>query len=491
MADSHKSTIKSLMSEHGIFVSFSVEGTCEDTGAPHLERETIRAAESAQMPYSLIVYGALGARFPVTEKGTPFFESLSPGNTVGTECFIIGIYEIRGQEVTLKQKVVVEMASRVRNLPPYLFAAIDSMKQEATAKGVDVIDMSIGDPDLPTPDHIVASMKEAVQKPEHHRYPSYEGMLSFRQAVSQWYGRRFNVTVDPQSEVLSLIGSKEGIGHIPLAFVNPGDHVLVPSPGYPVYPVSTLFAGGASFLMPLREENGFLPDFASIPENVLKNARLMFINYPNNPTSAVAPRAFFQETIALAAKHNIIVCHDAAYSEIYFDDEKPFSFLEIDGAKEVGIEFHSLSKTYNMTGWRIGFAVGNRDVIAGLGKIKTNIDSGVFQAIQEAGITALGTDDKILSGIRRTYQERRDVLYTGLKGIGMELAKPKASFYLWAKVPSGFDSTGFVGHMLEKAGVLGTPGNGFGAPGEGYVRFALTVPVERTSEAVERIRKAL
>jgi LL-diaminopimelate aminotransferase len=391
----------------------------------------------------------------------------------------------------LKPKVVVEMASRVRHLPPYLFATIDRMKQEAKAKGVDVIDMSIGDPDLPTPDHIVASMKTAVQNPEHHRYPSYEGMLSYREAVAEWYKKRFDVALDPRTEVLSLIGSKEGIGHIPLAFVNPGDHVLVPSPGYPVYPVSTLFAGGEVCLMPLREENGFLPDFKSIPENILKNSRLMFINYPNNPTSAVAPRAFFEETIALAAKHNIIVCHDAAYSEIYFDDEKPFSFLEIDGAKETGIEFHSLSKTYNMTGWRIGFAVGNCDVIAGLGKIKTNIDSGVFQAIQEAGITALGTDDSVLSGIRRTYQERRDVLHEGLKSIGMELSKPKASFYLWTKVPAGFDSAGFVVHMLEKAGVLATPGNGFGAPGEGYVRFALTVPAERTKEAVARIRKAL
>jgi LL-diaminopimelate aminotransferase len=416
---------------------------------------------------------------------------LTEKSTTGAAEYYIITGEIRWQEVTLKEKVVVEMASRVRNLPPYLFATIDRMKQEAKAKGVDVIDMSIGDPDLPTPDHIVASMKEAVQKPEHHRYPSYEGMLSFRQAVSEWYRSRFNVTVDPRSEVLSLIGSKEGIGHIPLAFVNPGDHVLVPSPGYPVYPVSTLFADGKSFLMPLREENGFLPDFTSIPENILRNAKLMFLNYPNNPTSAIAPRAFFEEAIARAAKHNIIVCHDAAYSEIYFDDEKPFSFLEIDGAKEVGIEFHSLSKTYNMTGWRIGFAVGNRNVIAGLGKIKTNIDSGVFQAIQEAGITALATDDKILSGIRRTYQERRDVLYAGLKDVGMELSKPKASFYLWAKVPGGFDSAGFVSHLLENAGVLGTPGNGFGAPGEGYVRFALTVPVERTRESVERIKKAL
>jgi len=385
----------------------------------------------------------------------------------------------------------VELASRVKNLPPYLFATIDKMKQEAKAKGVDLIDLSIGDPDISTPDHIVEAMKVAVGKPEHHRYPSYEGMLSFREAVTGWYKRRFNATIDPACEALSLIGSKEGIGHIPLAFVEPGDTVLVPSPGYPVYPVSVLFAGGVSHIMPLREENAFLPDFKSIPEDTLRKTKLMFINYPNNPTSAVAPRAFYEEVVALAGKYNIIVCHDAAYSEIYFDDEKPLSFMQIEGAKEVGIEFHSLSKTYNMTGWRIGFAVGNREVIAGLGKIKSNLDSGVFQAVQEASITALNTDEHILSGIRKTYQERRDALYEGLKNIGMEVSRPKASFYLWAKVPKPFDSSRFVVHILEKTGVLTTPGNGFGAPGEGYVRFALTVPVKRMKEAVERLRKAL
>ncbi|MGE5300864.1 MAG: LL-diaminopimelate aminotransferase, partial [Acidobacteriota bacterium] len=336
------------------------------------------------------------------------------------------------------------MASRVKNLPPYLFASIDKMKQEARARGVDVIDMSIGDPDLPTPSHIVDAMKRAVEKPEHHRYPSYEGMLSFRQAVADWYRRRFGASLDPKTEVLSLIGSKEGIGHLPLAFVEPGDTVLVPSPGYPVYPVSVLFAGGESCLMPLRQENDFLPDFSEIPQSTLLNTRMMFINYPNNPTSVTAPRKFYEDVINIADKYNIIVCHDAAYSEIYFDDEKPLSFMEIDGAKDVGIEFHSLSKTYNMTGWRIGFAVGNADVIAALGKIKTNLDSGVFQAIQEASIVALNTDERVLSGIRNTYQERRDILYRGLRDIGIELEKPKASFYLWARVPKGFDSSRFV-----------------------------------------------
>ncbi|MBT9139228.1 MAG: LL-diaminopimelate aminotransferase [Syntrophomonadaceae bacterium] len=387
--------------------------------------------------------------------------------------------------------IKVQLAERVKNLPPYLFAAIDKMKQDAIAKGIDLIDLSIGDPDIPTPKHIVNAMKTAVEKPVHHRYPSYEGMLSYREAVAGWYKQRFNVSLDPKTEVLSLIGSKEGIGHIPLAFVNPGDVVLVPSPGYPVYPVGAMFASGKPYIMPLKEENGFLPDFKAIPEDVLKRAKLMFLNYPNNPTAAVASEAFYKEAIVLAEKYNIIICHDAAYSEIYYDNEKPISFLNVDGAKDVGIEFHSLSKTYNMTGWRIGFAVGNKDVIAGLGKIKTNLDSGVFQAIQEASIVALQTEDSILSGIRKTYQERRDALHEGLKGLGLQINKPNATFYLWTKAPSGFDSTKFVAHLAEKAGVLGTPGIGFGAHGEGYIRFALTQNVNRIKEAVNRIKNVL
>ncbi|TAN41269.1 MAG: LL-diaminopimelate aminotransferase [Nitrospirae bacterium] len=385
----------------------------------------------------------------------------------------------------------VELADRIKHLPPYLFAAIDRMKQDAVAKGIDLIDLSIGDPDIPTPDHIVEAMKQAVEKAAHHRYPSYEGMLSYREAVSAWYKQRFNVSLEAKTEVLSLIGSKEGIGHIPLAFINPGDVVLVPSPGYPVYPVGTMFAGGEPYMMPLKEENAFLPDFSSIPSDILKRAKLMFLNYPNNPTAANAPVDFFRQAIEFAGKHGIIVCHDAAYSEMYYDNKKPMSFLELEGAKEIGIEFHSLSKTYNMTGWRIGFAVGNKDVIAGLGKIKSNLDSGVFQAIQEASIAALKTDDATLSSIRNIYQERRDAMYEGLKALGLSLNKPGATFYLWAKVPSAFDSSGFVAYLLEKCGVLCTPGVGFGAPGEGYIRFALTQPVSRIKEAVERIKKVL
>lgn len=391
----------------------------------------------------------------------------------------------------MRRKVSIGPAERVRELPPYLFATIEKMKQDALRKGVDLIDLSIGDPDIPTPKHIVQRMKKAVENPEHHRYPSYAGMLSFRQAVADWYKTRFNVKLDPGTEVLSLIGSKEGIGHMPLAFINPGDVVLVPSPGYPVYPVATLFAGGKSRIMPLIEKNNYLPDLKAIPQNVLKKSKLMFINYPNNPTSAIAGRSFYKDVIDFAAMHNIIVCHDAAYSEIYFDGKKPLSFLQIPGAKDVGIEFHSLSKTYNMTGWRIGFAVGNAAAIAGLGKIKSNLDSGIFQAVQEAGIEALKTDDIILEKIRDTFQQRRDVLYNGLKKIGIEVQKPQATFYLWAKVPKGFTSSEFVTHLLNNAGVLGTPGNGFGAPGEGYIRFALTASAKRIKEAADRIGNAL
>lgn len=385
----------------------------------------------------------------------------------------------------------IELADRIKNLPPYLFARIDAMKAEAKKRGVDLIDMSIGDPDMPTPRHIVEAMKSAVEKPEHHKYPSYEGMISYREAVSRWYRRRFNVSLDPAAEVLSLIGSKEGIGHIPLAFVNPGDVVLCPSPGYPVYSIAALFAGGEPYFMPLTEENGFLPDFSAIPEEVLKRAKIMFLNYPNNPTSAAADDDFFRRAIDLADRYGIIVCHDAAYSEIYYDGRRPISFLEVDGARDVGVEFHSLSKTYNMTGWRVGFAVGNSEVIAGLGKIKTNLDSGVFQAIQEASIVALDTGDDLLSSIRATYQARRDALFEGLSEMGVGVTKPDATFYLWAKVPDGFTSEDFAVHLLDRAGVLGTPGNGFGEPGEGYIRFALTVSVERTKEAVERIRGVL
>jgi LL-diaminopimelate aminotransferase len=384
----------------------------------------------------------------------------------------------------------IEYASRIKTLPPYLFAAIDEMKKQAIARGVDIINLGIGDPDLPTPAPIIERLKQAAADPKNHQYPSYEGMLSFRQAVANWYKRRFGVTLDPATEVLTLIGSKEGIGHVPLAFVNPGDVALVPSPGYPVYPVATGFAGGVSHTMPLLKKNGFLPDLDAIPEEVARKAKLMFLNSPNNPTSVVASKDYFKRVVAFALEHQIIVCHDAAYSEIYYDGKRPASFLEVEGAKEVGIEFHSLSKTFNMTGWRIGFAVGSQHILNGLLKIKSNLDSGTFQAIQEAGITALESDESLTDGLRKIYQERRDVLVPGLQKLGLEVDLPSAAFYVWVTVPKGYTSASFTAYLLEKADIVTTPGNGFGEPGEGYVRMTVTTTKERLAEAVERIKKS-
>lgn len=386
-------------------------------------------------------------------------------------------------------KVKVERAERIKNLPPYLFASIDKMKQEAVKKGIDIINLGIGDPDIPTPPNIVKRLQEAVKNEKYHQYPSYEGLLIFRQAVANWYKNRFNVKLNPEDEVLTLIGSKEGIGHFPFAYINSGDIALVPSPAYPVYSAGTLFAGGQPFIMPLKKENNFLPDLDAIPKDIAKKAKLLFINYPNNPTSAIAEKDFYNRVIDFAVKNNIIVAHDAAYSEIYFDDYKPISFLEVDGAKEVGIEFHSLSKTYNMTGWRIGFAVGNKEIISALGKVKSNLDSGVFEVVQEAGIEAMTCDQSIVEDIRKVYQERRDVLVAGLKSLGIEFEIPKATFYVWLRTPKGFTSADYTAHLLNKAGLVTTPGNGFGEDGEGYVRIALTVKKERMLEAIERMKK--
>ena len=384
----------------------------------------------------------------------------------------------------------IEVATRIKTLPPYLFAAIDKMKQAAIARGVDIINLGIGDPDLPTPAPIIESLAQAAKNPKPHQYPSYEGMLSFRKAVADWYQRRFGVKLDAADEVLTLIGSKEGIGHIHLAFVDPGDVVLVPSPGYPVYPVGTSFCGGVSHLMPLTKANGFLPDLNAIPKEVARKAKLMWLNSPNNPTSVVMTKEYFTRVVAFAQEHQIIVCHDAAYSEIYYDGQRPASFMEVDGAKDVGVEFHSLSKTYNMTGWRLGFAVGHKEVLAGLGKVKSNLDSGVFEAVQAAGITALGLDDAVTNTIRKTYQERRDTLIPGLKQLALEVDAPPAAFYVWVAVPKGYTSASFTAHLLEKAGIVTTPGNGFGAPGEGYIRMTVCTSKDRLAEAVERIKKA-
>jgi len=383
----------------------------------------------------------------------------------------------------------IEKAKRIEQIPPYLFAEIDKKKQEMRQKGMDLIDLGIGDPDLPTPKPIIERLKKAAEDPRNHRYPSYEGMIEFRTAVAKWYERRFRVKLDPKTEVLSLIGSKEGIAHIPLAFVNPEDYVLIPNPGYPVFRVSTLFAGGTPYFFSLRKENAFLPNLSEIPKGVAEKAKLLFINYPNNPTSAVAERPFFEEVVAFARQYQIVVCHDAAYSEIAFDGYQPLSFLGVNGGKEVGIEFHSLSKTFNMTGWRIGFAVGHSEILSGLGRVKTNVDSGLFQAIQEAGTEALNHFNTPLPEIIKIYERRRDVMVGGLKEIGLEVEKPKATFYLWIQVPKGYSSAQFATLLLEQAGIVATPGNGFGEAGEGYIRMALTVDETRLKEAIKRLKR--
>ncbi len=382
-----------------------------------------------------------------------------------------------------------QLADRLAAVPPYLFAEIDRVKNEVKARGVDIISLGIGDPDMPTPDFIIKAMKEAVEKAENHQYPSYVGLLSFRKSVADWYQRRFGVTLDPAKEVVSLIGSKEGIAHFPLAFVNPGDLVLVPTPCYPVYPIATAFAGGRVEYLPLVDENNFLPDLDSISEDSWKQAKMLFLNFPGNPTSAMATREFFEKCVAKAREHNVILMHDAAYTEVYYDPRnKPLSILEIDGAKDVAIEFHSLSKTYNMTGWRVAMAVGNPELVLGLGKIKENVDSGIFQAVQEAGIVALDQGDAFCEELRTIYKKRRDVVVEALQKIGIQFRVPQASFYIWAHVPKGYDSSAsFVTKLLQETGVVVTPGNGFGAPGEGYFRISLTVDTPRLEEAVSRI----
>ena len=383
----------------------------------------------------------------------------------------------------------IQMAHRLASIPPYLFAEIDRVKEQVRSRGMDIISLGIGDPDLPTPDFIIEALYAAAKDQQNHCYPSYVGKLAFRQAVADWYRTRFHVGLNPETEVLTLIGSKEGIAHFPLAFVDPGDLVLICTPNYPVYGVAVGFAGGEALYVPLREENGFLPDLDAIDETVWRRAKMIFVNYPNNPTSATADRVFYEKLVRLARQHNVIVVHDAAYSEVYFSpDKKPMSILEVDGAKDVAIEFHSLSKTYNMTGWRVGMAVGSPTLIHGLGKIKENVDSGTFGAVQEAGIAALAHGEPYADKIRAIYRQRRDTVLSALSKIGLVCPPPDATFYIWSRIPAGYESsTTFVMDLLQRTGVVVTPGNGFGAPGEGYFRISLTVDTERLEEAVSRI----
>lgn len=384
----------------------------------------------------------------------------------------------------------METAERIKNIPPYLFAQIDKLKAEKIAQGVDVISLGIGDPDLPTPKNIIDALNKASLDPKNHRYPTYSGLLELRSAIANWYKKRFKVELNPEDEVLGLIGSKEGIAHIFLAYINPGDYTLVSDPGYPVYKIGTLLAGGIPYPLPLRMQNNFLPDLKSISSKIIKKAKIIFVNYPHNPTSATAEIRDFQELVDFAQENELIICHDAAYSEITFDGYTAPSFLQAKGAKDVGVEFHSLSKTYNMTGWRIGWVCGNSKIISDLSVVKTNVDSGIFQALQYAGIEALRGPQDNIKMLRRVYKRRRDLVVKGLNELGWNITPPKATFYIWAEVPEGWTSTEFATYLLDKTGVIVPPGIGYGDYGEGYFRISLTISDERLKEALERMKEA-
>ena len=369
----------------------------------------------------------------------------------------------------------MKTARRIENLPPYLFVTISKKIAEKRARGEEVVSFGIGDPDLPTPARVIDKLCQAARDPANHRYPESEGLPELRRAIAQWYQQRFDVVLNPDSEVLPLIGSKEGIGHIAWCMLNPGDVALVPDPAYPVYSICTTLADAVPYYLPLSSDKGFLPDLDAIPSEVLERAKLLWISYPNNPTGATADLTFFEKVVAFAKEHDIAVCHDGPYTEVAYEGYRPPSFLQAEGAKDVGIEFHSLSKSYNMTGWRIGMAVGNAMMIDALKRFKSNLDSGVPQAIQLAAIEALtGPQDEIArhNGI---YQRRRDLVVETLRDMGLEVEMPKASLYVWAKVPKGFTSEGFASELLDQVGVVVTPGTGYGKGGEGYVRLSLTL----------------
>ncbi|MBI2884803.1 MAG: LL-diaminopimelate aminotransferase [Candidatus Omnitrophica bacterium] len=387
--------------------------------------------------------------------------------------------------------LAVHKAKRLQALPPYLFVELDRARRKLQADGHDVIDLGVGDPDLPTPRPVIERLSQAAQDPANHRYSFTEGLAALREAIARWYARRFNVTLDPATEILPLLGSKEGIAHLPWAIVNPGDAVLVPDPCYPPYRSGTILAEGEVIPMPLRADMEFLPDLGDISQRAAQRAKLMFLNYPNNPTAAVASESFFQEAIELANSYAMLIAHDAAYSELAFDGYRPMSFLQVPGAKEIGIEFHSISKTFQMTGWRAGWVCGNATAIAALNQLKTHLDSGIFQPVQYAAIAALEMDDQPLREVCGIYQQRRDAVVVGLAQAGWIMPKPNATFYLWAPVPGGELSMAFARRVLEQAHVVITPGSGFGPNGEGFVRFSLTVPIERLQEAVARLTKVL
>ena len=369
----------------------------------------------------------------------------------------------------------MRFAQRVESLPPYLFVEISKKIAAKRAKGEDVVSFGIGDPDIPTPAHIIERLCQASQDPVNHRYPETEGLPELRQAIAAWYKNRFDVSLDPDKEVLPLIGAKEGVAHIALCFIDPGDIALVPDPGYPVYSIGTALVGGESYFLPLTDENDFLPDLSGIPGDVLRRAKLLWLNYPNNPTGAVAGLDFFNEAVRFAKQHDLVVCHDAPYTEIAYDGYRPVSFMQAEGAMEVGVEFHSLSKSYNMTGWRIGMVVGNAEMVNALKTVKSNLDSGIPQAIQYAAIEALTGSQECIAEHNAVYQKRRDLIMETLNKIGVEARAPRGGLYVWARVPQGYTSVGFATELLEEVGVVVTPGIGYGPSGEGYIRLSLTI----------------
>jgi LL-diaminopimelate aminotransferase len=381
----------------------------------------------------------------------------------------------------------MQEAQRIRNIPPYLFAEVDRKIAEKKAAGHRVISFGIGDPDMPTPSHVVEALCRAAASPENHRYPSYQGMPEFRQTAAAWVGKRFGVSLDPDDEVLCLIGSKDGISHFPLAFLDPGDVALVPDPAYPVYAIASTFAGGEPYFMPLREEAGWLPDLEAIPAAVMERARIIFLNYPNNPTTATVSLSFFEQVVELAHRHDLIIAHDLAYSEITYDGYVAPSILQVDGSREVSIEFHSLSKTYNMTGWRVGFAAGAREIIGPFGKLKTNIDSGVFNAVQAAAVEALRGPQDCVEKMRVVYAGRRERLLSCFARTGWEVCPSLATIYLWMKVPEGYNSVTFAEDLLERADIVVVPGSAYGSCGEGYVRLSLSVPDSELDVAIQRL----
>jgi LL-diaminopimelate aminotransferase len=381
----------------------------------------------------------------------------------------------------------MQLANRLDKLPPYLFLEISRKIAEKRAQGADVVSFGIGDPDIPTPQHILDALTKTAQDAPNHRYPESDGLPEMRKSIGDWYKRRFDVTLGDK-EIVPLIGAKEGIAHMALCLIDPGDIALIPDPAYPVYAVGTMFAGGESHLMPLSEERGWLPDLSAIPAAVADKAKVMWINYPNNPTGGLATLEFFEEVIAFAKKHDIAVCHDAAYSEVTFDGYVAPSFMQVPGAIDVGIEFHSLSKTYNMTGWRVGSAVGNQQLIDGLVRVKSNIDSGISNAVQYMGIEALeNTPEKWIEANNDIYRRRRDRVVEVLNAIGLDAPTPKSGLYVWARCPEGWTSAAVATELLDKHAVVVTPGRGYGAAGEGYIRLSLTTPDDRVEEGLRRL----